>query len=207
MDTQVKRLEVKKNGRELMCVAKSANGVISVFDTHEQADRAVKEIQRAGFDMKKLSIIGRDFHTEESVVGFYNLGDRTRYWGKQGAFWGGLWGLLFGSAVFIVPGVGPLLVAGTFVSTLVGSVEGAAIVGSLSALAAALFSFGIPKNSIVHYETELKAGKYLLIAHGTSLDIKKASDILKSNGAKKTSKFNSNHAQRKLETYFLDKEQ
>lgn len=207
MEIQVKGPQPKKLGQDLMCVTKSANGIISVFETHDQADRAVKNIQSSGFDMKKLSIIGRDFHTEENVVGFYNLGDRTRYWGKQGAFWGGLCGLLFGSAVFIIPGVGPLLVAGTFVSTLVGSVEGAAIVGSLSALAAALYSFGIPKNSIVHYETELKAGNYLLIAHGTPKDIRKASEILKSNGARKTAKFNSNHAQRKLENYFLDKEQ
>jgi len=207
MDNQLKNLTSQKNHQELMSIPKSANGIISVFETHDQADRAVKEIQRSGFDMKKLSIIGRDFHTEENVIGFYNLGDRTRYWGKQGAFWGGLWGLLFGSAVFIVPGVGPLLVAGAFVSTLVGSIEGAAIVGSLSALAAALFSFGIPKNSIVQYETELKAGKYLLIAHGTPKDIKNASEVVKNNGAGKTAKFNSNHAQKKLENYFLDKEQ
>jgi len=34
------------------------------------------------------------------------------YWGKMGAFWGGFWGLLFGSAFFAIPGVGPVLVAG-----------------------------------------------------------------------------------------------
>ena len=197
----------KKISRELMCVDKEANGVISSFENHQDADRAVKEIQNAGFDMRKLSIIGRDFHTEESVVGFYNLGERTRFWGKQGAFWGGLWGMLFGSAVFIIPGVGPFLVAGTFASTLVGAIEGAAVVGSLSAITAALFSFGIPKNSIVEYETELKAGKYLLIAHGTPEEIRKASSIIKNNSAKSISHFDSSHVQKKLENYFLDKKQ
>ena len=38
--------------------------------------------------MNQLSIVGRDYHTEEHVVGYYNAGDRMKYWGKLGAFWG-----------------------------------------------------------------------------------------------------------------------
>ena len=65
-------------------------------------------------------------------------------WGTYGAFWGGLWGVLFGSAFFLVPGIGPLVVADPFVSGIVGALEGAALVGGLSALGAALYSVGIP---------------------------------------------------------------
>jgi hypothetical protein len=39
-----------------------------------------------------------------------------KYWGKQGAFWGGLWGMLFGAAFFAIPGLGPILVAGPLVA-------------------------------------------------------------------------------------------
>ena len=60
--------------------------------------------------MKKLSIVGKDYHTEEHVVGYYSTGDRMLYWGELGAFWGGFWGLLLGSAFFWVPGIGPLVV-------------------------------------------------------------------------------------------------
>jgi hypothetical protein len=74
---------------------------------HPEAEAAVKELQRGGFDMKKLSVVGKDYHTDEQVVGYYNAGDRMKYWGKMGAFWGGFWGLLFGAAFFWVPGVGP----------------------------------------------------------------------------------------------------
>ena len=56
--------------------------------------------------MKKLSIVGKDYHTEENVVGYYTTGDRMKYWGKLGAFWGGFWGMLFGSAFFWLPGIG-----------------------------------------------------------------------------------------------------
>jgi len=69
------------------------NSVVAIYDTHEQAEHAVKEIQEAGVDMKSLSIAAKDMHTDEQVVGFYNTGDRIEHWGKVGAFWGGFWGL------------------------------------------------------------------------------------------------------------------
>jgi hypothetical protein len=159
------------------------NAVVAIYDTHSGAEKAVKELQRSGFDMKKLSVVGKDFHTDEQVVGYYNAGDRMKYWGKLGAFWGGLWGLLFGAAFFWVPGVGPMLVGGPLVAWIVGALEGAVVVGGLSAVGAGLYSIGIPKNSVLKYETAIKADKFLLVAHGTAAEAAKAKDILGSTGA------------------------
>jgi hypothetical protein len=50
--------------------------------------------------MPTLSLVGKDSHTVEHVIGYYNAGDRMQFWGKLGALWGGWWGLLFGSACF-----------------------------------------------------------------------------------------------------------
>ena len=58
------------------------NAVIAVYDSHSAAEDAVKELQKSGFDMKKLSVVGKDYHTDEQVVGYYNAGDRMKYWGK-----------------------------------------------------------------------------------------------------------------------------
>jgi hypothetical protein len=157
--------------------------VVAVFGTNADADRAVKELQRAGYDMKKLSIVGKDYHTEEHVVGYYNAGDRMKYWGKLGAFWGGIWGLLFGAAFFWVPGVGQLIVGGPLVSWIVGALEGAAVVGGLSAVGAGLYSIGIPKDSIIKYETAIKSDKFLLVAHGTKGEVEKAKQILDNSAA------------------------
>lgn len=154
------------------------NAVVAVYESHAGAESAVKELQRSGFDMKKLSVVGKDVHTDEHVVGYYNAGDRMKYWGKMGTFWGGLWGLLFGAAFFWVPGVGPLLVAGPLAAWIVGALEGAVVVGGLSAVGAGLYSIGIPKDSILKYETAIKTDKYLLVAHGTAAEAAKARDIL-----------------------------
>ena len=122
--------------------------------------------------MWKLSIVGKDYEVEQEVVGYYTTGDRMKAWGKSGAFWGGLWGLLVGSAFFVIPGIGPLLVAGPLVSGIVGALEGAVVVGSLSAFGAGLFGLGIPEDSVLEYETQIKAGKFVLIAHGSANDVK-----------------------------------
>ena len=154
------------------------NSIVAVYPAHPAAEAAVKELQKSGYDMKKLSIVGRDYHTDEHVIGYYNAGDRMKYWGKMGAFWGGLWGMLFGSAFFLIPGIGPLIVAGPLVAWIVGALEGAVVVGGLSAVGAGLYSLGIPKDSILRYERALKTDKFVLIAHGAVDEITRAKDIL-----------------------------
>ncbi len=154
------------------------NSVVAVYPTHTEADQAVKELQRGGVDMHKLSIVGRGYHTDEHAIGYYNTGDRMKYWGKVGAFWGGFWGLLFGSAFFMIPGLGPILAAGPVVAWIVAGLEGAVEVGALGALGAGLYSIGIPKDSIVKYEAALKTDQFLLIAHGTAAEVAKAKDII-----------------------------
>jgi hypothetical protein len=154
------------------------NAVVAIYKSHAEAESAVKDLQQSGFDMKKLSIVGRDYHTDEHVVGYYNTGDRMKHWGKLGAFWGGIWGLLFGSAFFLIPGVGPLLIAGPLVSWIVGALEGAVVVGGLSALGAGLYGMGIPKDSVLRYETALKTGKFIVIAHGSAGETIHAREII-----------------------------
>jgi hypothetical protein len=174
----------KENGtmnsilEEKASTATTNNAVVAIYKSHGEVENAVKELQQAGFDMKKLSIIGRDTHTDEHVVGYYNTGDRMKYWGKLGAFWGGFWGLLFGSAFFMIPGVGPLLVAGPLVGWIVGALEGAVVVGGMSALGAGLYSQGIPKDSILSYEIALKTDKFVLIAHGSATEVAHARQII-----------------------------
>src|ERR1700733_3021495 len=156
------------------------NAVVAVYGTHTGAEEAVKELQRAGIDMRTLSIIGKGSHTDEHVVGYYNTGDRMKYWGKIGALWGGFWGLLFGSAFFAIPGIGPVLMAGPIVAWIVGALECSAVVGGLSAIGAGLYGMGIPKDSVLQYEVELKTDKYLLMVHGTASEVEKAKEIIQS---------------------------
>jgi hypothetical protein len=154
------------------------NTAVAVYDTHTQAEEAIQELQRGGFDMKKLSIVGKDYHTEEHAVGYYNTGERMKHWGRFGAFWGGVWGLLIGAAFFAIPGIGPVLVGGSLVTAIVGALEGAVVIGGVTAIGAGLLSLGIPKDSLIKYEVALKADKFLVVAHGTAEEVARAKNII-----------------------------
>jgi hypothetical protein len=152
--------------------------VVWIHATHDAAEASVKQLQRGGLDMTKLSIVGADYHTEEHVVGYYNTGDRMKVWGKFGAFWGGFWGMLTGSALFVVPGIGPLMVFGPLVGWIIGALEGAVVAGGFGAIGAALYGLGIPKDSVLQYETALRSNQYLVVVHGTAADVAAARRIL-----------------------------
>lgn len=154
------------------------SNVVAVYNSHTEAEQALQKLSDASFDVKKVSIIGKDFHSEEKIVGYYTTGDRMKYWGGLGAFWGGLWGLLLGAGFFLIPGVGPVLIAGPFVAILIGALESAVLVGGISALVAGLVSLGIPRDKALKYEAEIKADKYLLVVHGTPDEVERARAIL-----------------------------
>jgi hypothetical protein len=149
-----------------------------VFNSHVEAEGAIQSLSRSGFDITKLSLIGKGYHTEEHPLGFYTAGDRIKAWGGTGAFWGGIWGLLLAPAVFFLPGVGMVAMAGPVVAALVGAFEGAVVVGGLSALGAALTQIGIPREQAIKYETALKVDKYVLMVHGKTEDLIKARTVL-----------------------------
>jgi len=148
---------------------------IAVYATHHQAEAAVKN----------LSIVGQNYETDEQPLGFVNTGDRMLTWGKLGAFWGAIWGILFGSAMMLIPGVGTFMFAGWVVSAL----EGAVLVGGAGALGAALVSVGIPKDSVLKYQSELKAGSFLVLAHGDPVQIDHAKKVLASTSASSIESF------------------
>ena len=156
----------------------NASSVIAVYANHRAAEVAVKELAAAGIEIKNLSVVGKGYHSEEKVVGFYNMGDRVKFWGSRGAFWGGFWGLFLGGLFMTIPVVGHVVVLGYLAAIVAAGLENAVIVGGLSALGAALYSLGIPKDSVLAYETALKADDFLVLARGSAQEVARAKSIL-----------------------------
>jgi len=152
--------------------------VIAVFSGHQEADAAVRKLANAGVAMEHLSVIGKAYHSEEKGVGFYHVGDRIRFWGKRGAFWSSLWGLFVGGVSLTIPVVGQVMILGYLAPIVVSAVEGVIMVGGLSALGAALYSAGIPRDGVVQYEQTIKADGFLVIAHGAAKELMRARAIL-----------------------------
>jgi len=101
-------------------VTSDTKAVIAIYNTHPEAEKAVNELQRASFDVKRLSVVGKDYHTDEQVVGYYNAGDRMKHWESWGHC-GADCGACFSARLsFWVLGSVQLLVAGPLAASIVG---------------------------------------------------------------------------------------
>ena len=102
----------------------TTDSFVTVYQNHEQAEKSITELQDAGVSLTSLSIVARDTHTPEDAVGYYSAGDRMKCCGKIEAYWG----VLTGSAMFAIPGLGEMLVAGPLVARIVADLDGPVIV-------------------------------------------------------------------------------
>src|SRR5580693_8651757 len=116
------------------------NSVVLVYSHLDEAEAAVKKLGEGGFPIQHVSIIAKDLGNEKKVHGFVTSCDVAKSTAKTGAWVGGIFGMLVGAAFLWVPGVGPLIVAGSLASALLGGLEGAvagaAFSGTLGWLAA-----------------------------------------------------------------------
>jgi hypothetical protein len=153
---------------------------IGVFDSMDAADDAVRKLVEGGFPANQVSVLAQNFQSEKQVHGFVTTGDVAKAGAGAGAWVGGLFGVLMGVAFIAVPGFGPLLVAGPLAASLLGGIEGAIAGAGAGGLLGALAGLGVSKQHIVKYEDNLKAGKYLVVAHGNAEDVSRAQSILQS---------------------------
>ena len=77
-----------------------------------------------------------------------------------------------------IPVVGHVVVLGYLAAIVASGIENAIVVGGLSALGAALYGLGIPKNSVLQYETDLKADGFLVMARGPAAEVERAQELL-----------------------------
>jgi uncharacterized membrane protein len=160
--------------------------IVAHFPSHTEAETVVRELQQQGFDMQKLSIIGKDYQTNEHVRGFLSWKDTAKTGATGGGYWGsfvgGLFGILAGAGVIFIPGMAPLIIAGPITGMLAGWLEGTLVGGAgaaaIGGLAGALGGLGIPKNEVLKYETKIQAGEFIILVTGTTEDVTKAKQMV-----------------------------
>ena len=148
--------------------------VYCLASTEPQANEILTHLRNLAFSSSEISILLKDRETKNISV----KEDVVRG-ARKGGIAGGVLGALAGLTALTIPAVGPLLVAGPVSAAIVAALESAVVVGGVSVLGAALYSIGIPKDSVLRYETAIKVNKYLLVAHGTAAEVTKAKGILK----------------------------
>ncbi len=157
----------------------SARGIlVAVYRGHLDVQKALDRMARAHLDLRQVSVVGADSHTEENVYGYYSAGRRFEAWGSFGAFWSGVWAALTGKGFFFIPGVGPLLMAGPVVGWLVGTLKTGEMVHGLSPLGAALVANGVAAEDMLELESAVRNDEFLLISSGSSPAIAEARSLV-----------------------------
>ncbi len=77
-----------------------------------------------------------------------------------------------------IPFLGHVVVLGYLGAMAISAIESAVVVGGASALGAALYSIGVPKDSVIDYEAAVKADAFLVTAHGSATEVARAKTIL-----------------------------
>ncbi|APW62550.1 general stress protein [Paludisphaera borealis] len=153
--------------------------VVAVYPDHESVERAMSRLHADGFEMRDLSIVGRDFRVnEEESAEPMTMSDYATTGAEFGAVVGGLFGLCVGMAFLILPGLGPVVVAGPIAAALAGGAEGSLAGASLGALVGALVGWGVPHDRALEYRDHVKSGKYLVLARGDATKIEHARAVL-----------------------------
>jgi hypothetical protein len=153
--------------------------VIAVFPDLDGAQAAVEQLAAAGFPVDRISIIGKDLLSETRINGFVTTGDVAGPSAATGAWVGGLFGLLAGTALLFVPGAAPLVVLGPLAAAAIGAAQGALIGGGVGAV----LGHFVAKQHIPKYERLVHAGSYLVVVHGGEDDVARAQQILTESGS------------------------
>lgn len=140
--------------------------VVETYGSRAGAEVAVTRASAGGMETTCLSIGVRGSELERHAAGFDAVGG-VEFLGGHGAIWGALWGPDLESAVFLLPTTEPLVVTGPRAGWIACAINGSAIGGTSGVIAVALVSVGIPDASVATYEAEMKAGRFLVVAHAS----------------------------------------
>jgi hypothetical protein len=167
--------------------------IVGFVDGEQQAEHAVGALIDRDFPPDRLSALGSAGSSGDDPLGIYykSAGERIQGWGRMGAIWGGIFGLLSGAAgLFIVPGVGALMAAGPIAEALIGAAAGAGVGAGVMAGGAALTDFavavhqmGVPGERLDDMHRLIDQGRYAILLIVDESEVAPWRELLERHGA------------------------
>jgi hypothetical protein len=156
----------------------NANAAVAIYGSAPEVVTVIRQLRDLRFDLKNLSVAGKDQRSSWQVIGYYCSREAIRYWGGLSSLYNEIWQTLSGWGFFALPGIGPVLVSGPLAEWIVLALKNAPFFGDMSAVGMGLYSVGVSKSNIAECENALRAGKHLLLAHGSAQEVDKARKLM-----------------------------
>jgi len=158
-----------------------AKQVVGLFDNMQDAHAAVQDLTNAGFTADDVSIVANNASGEYGVSdgGGSEAAEGAGAGATGGAILGGLGGLLVGLGALAIPGIGPVVAAGSLATTLGTTLAGAGLGAAAGGLVGALVGAGIPEEDANVYAEGIRRGGALVTVQADTDDrADRAADIL-----------------------------
>lgn len=155
------------------------NASVFVCRSYQTAEKAVNVLRAAGYNVHKLSVIGKDYPDVGDDVAASTLDGKKRSLVEVRSFWCRMWRLLSEDAFLNVEGIGSIIVAGSMTEPVLGTWQTPKIPEVRNPLRAGMRSVGIAKSNLTTYEEALQANCFLVIAQGHPVEAGAAMKILK----------------------------
>jgi hypothetical protein len=165
-----------------------ATTLTRLFDSHTQALDAVSDLEAAGVDSDRISLVSNNadnWHAghkhPDRKPGDHSQGDVAGGIGKGAATGGALGagaGVLAGLGMLAIPGLGPVVAAGWLASTAVGAAVGAAAGGATGGILGALKDAGHSDEEAHVYAEGVRRGGTLVSVKADEADASRLQAIL-----------------------------
>ena len=148
---------------------------IGVFAKCSDAQLALQELKASNFPMHNVSVIARNAEEQTDIAGVEvkertgNISSKDAAKAVTGTALGGLTGLLVGLVLWVIPGIGRVILAGAEATAIATTLAGG--------LPGILLSLGVPKEQAQGYSDLVCKGYYLVIVTGIDIEIRLAKRI------------------------------
>lgn len=154
--------------------------VVGMFETTSDVDAVITELTRQGFDKRDISVVARREVLKDSGL---DITTGAEVGAITGATTGGIAGLLIGLGALVIPGVGPIIAAGEFLTWIGAMVLGLAAGAIGGGLLGGLVALGLPEHEAKVYVEGVKRGNLIVAVRAPAERLAVAEDIFRAGKA------------------------
>ncbi|MBD2464457.1 ChaB family protein [Oscillatoria sp. FACHB-1407] len=170
------------------------NTVSAILQDRAQVDTIIRRLLDQGISRDRISVIGKNFHTETRISGFLTRKDLVLGGLRQGGIFGSLagsvLGLLTGVGVLFIPFVGTVVAAGPIGAVLLGAATGAIAGAAGAGLVSTFVALGLPEDKATLYQTRVEAGHFLMMVEAGANQMQEVQKLLQEAGGDEISIIN-----------------
>jgi hypothetical protein len=154
--------------------------IAALFMNFDNANTAIEKLQASGFAPDSISVVARDTALAERLGGDSEVKDvasRAGVGALSGGVGGGLLGLLIGIGALAIPGIGPVLAAGSMAAALGMTAGGAGVGAAVGSILGAMTGLSITEEDAQVFEEGVKRGGILVVVQALELREGEVRDI------------------------------